>query len=223
MPSIVSAGIRERDRDERRTDAGAPSRRQSGIPARLAALSTRCGLRFGLVEKLKIPWPAGLRPVRNDDHAVGVTAGIVERSGPKAPRPASDARVGSRSCASRSQTRSWSAPSSPRQRIRLMRSPSGRTGEQFKVERLELLPGIAEPLAHDPLVSLDRSAASGRGSRAARRAPRPPRPRPGTRPGRHPLRARSTRRSTTSARRRRARSTPSPRAARPVSSPSRRS
>jgi hypothetical protein len=56
--------------------------RHSGAPVLLAALSTRERPRFGLEEKLKIPWPAGLRPVRNDDHAVGVTAGIVERSGP---------------------------------------------------------------------------------------------------------------------------------------------
>ena len=60
----------------------APSNRQSGAPVRPAALSTRERPRFGFDEKLKMPWPAGLSPVRNDDQAVGVTAGIVERSGP---------------------------------------------------------------------------------------------------------------------------------------------
>ena len=60
----------------------APSARQKGAPPRVAALSMRCVPRFGFVEKLKMPCPAGLRPVRNDDQAVGVTAGIVERSGP---------------------------------------------------------------------------------------------------------------------------------------------
>lgn len=81
-PSIGSAGYVNGIVTNAERMPAAPSRRQSGVPARLAALSTRCGLRFGFVEKLKIPCPAGLRPVRNDDHAVGVTAGIVERSGP---------------------------------------------------------------------------------------------------------------------------------------------
>ena len=62
-----------------------PSSRQIGVPARLAALSTCWGPRLGLVEKLKIPCPAGFRPVRNDDQAVGVTAGIVDRRRPKTP------------------------------------------------------------------------------------------------------------------------------------------
>ena len=60
----------------------APRSRHSGAPDRLAALSTRERPRLGLDEKLKMPCPAGLRPVRNDDHAVGVTAGMVDRSGP---------------------------------------------------------------------------------------------------------------------------------------------
>ena len=37
--------------------------------------------RFGFVVKLKMPWPAGFSPVRKLDHAVGVKAGIVEKSG----------------------------------------------------------------------------------------------------------------------------------------------
>jgi hypothetical protein len=56
----------------------APRCRQKGVPARLAALSTRWTPRFGFAAKLKMPWPAGLRPVRKEDHAVGVTAGIVD-------------------------------------------------------------------------------------------------------------------------------------------------
>src|SRR5262245_43470879 len=95
--------------------AAAPRTRQNGLPPRLAALSTRCGLRFGLVEKLKIPCPAGFRPVRKDDQAVGVTAGMVERSGPNTPSRASREMVGSFPFSIRSRTRSWSAPSRPRQ------------------------------------------------------------------------------------------------------------
>ena len=47
-----------------------------------------------------MPCPAGFRPVRNDDHAVGVTAGMVERSGPYAPSRARRASVGRRPSAS---------------------------------------------------------------------------------------------------------------------------
>ena len=72
-----------------------PSSRQIGVPARLAALSSFCVPRFGLVVKLKMPWPPGLSPVRNVDHAVGVKAGIVERSGPNVPSRASREMVGS--------------------------------------------------------------------------------------------------------------------------------
>ena len=53
----------------------APSVRQSGVPERLRALSTRDGARLAFVEKLKMPCRAGLRPVRKVDHAVGVAAG----------------------------------------------------------------------------------------------------------------------------------------------------
>ena len=42
-----------------------------------------------------MPCRPGFSPVRKDDQAVGVTAGTVERSGPKHPRPASSATVGS--------------------------------------------------------------------------------------------------------------------------------
>src|SRR6478672_3356497 len=97
----------------------APRSRHSGAPDRLAALSTRDRPRFGLDEKLKMPWPAGLRPVRNDDHAVGVTAGIVERSDPYAPSRTSRPSVGSFPSASRRSTRSRSAPSRPRTSTRM--------------------------------------------------------------------------------------------------------
>ena len=60
----------------------APSVRQSGVPARLRPLSTRDWARLALVEKLKMPWRAGLSPVTNVDHAVGVAAGSVERRRP---------------------------------------------------------------------------------------------------------------------------------------------
>ncbi len=60
----------------------APSVRHSGTPERLRALSTRDGARLAFVEKLKMPCRAGFRPVTNDDQAVGVAAGRVERRGP---------------------------------------------------------------------------------------------------------------------------------------------
>ncbi len=50
--------------------------------------------RFGFVVKLKMPWPPGFSPVRKLDQAVGVKAGIVERSGPNAPSRASREMVG---------------------------------------------------------------------------------------------------------------------------------
>jgi hypothetical protein len=56
--------------------------------------------------KAKIPWPAGLSPVRNDDHAVGVKAGIVDRSGPNVPLLESRASVGSLFSSRSSRTRS---------------------------------------------------------------------------------------------------------------------
>ncbi len=55
------------------------------MPPRLAALSSFCVPRFGFVVKLKTPWPPGLSPVMNDDHAVGVNAGIVESERPERP------------------------------------------------------------------------------------------------------------------------------------------
>ena len=84
----------------------APSSRQSGVPARLAALSSFCVPRFGLVVKLKMPWPPGFSPVRKLDQAVGVNAGIVERSGPNAPSRARREIVGSFPSAMRRRTRS---------------------------------------------------------------------------------------------------------------------
>ena len=84
----------------------APSMRQIGVPARLAALSSFCVPRFGLVVKLKMPWPPGFSPVRKVDQAVGVKAGIVERSGPNAPSRASREMVGSFPSAIRRRTRS---------------------------------------------------------------------------------------------------------------------
>jgi hypothetical protein len=83
-----------------------PSARQNGVPERLTAFSTRDCERFGLLVKFKIPCPPGLRPVRNDDQAVGVIAGIVDRSGPKAPSEESRAIVGSFPWDSRSLTSS---------------------------------------------------------------------------------------------------------------------
>ena len=77
---------------------GAERAARTASPTRLAALSTRWRARFGFVEKLKIPCPPGLRPVRNDDQAVGVIAGIVERSGPKAPSSSRRPSVGSLPC-----------------------------------------------------------------------------------------------------------------------------
>ena len=55
------------------------------MPARLAALSSFCVPRFGLVVKLKMPWPPGLSPVRNVDQAVGVKAGIRRAERPERP------------------------------------------------------------------------------------------------------------------------------------------
>ncbi len=82
IPSISSAGyVNGTVTNAERTPA-APSVRHSGTPERLRALSRRDGARFAFVEKLKMPWRAGFRPVRNDDQAVGVAAGTVERSGP---------------------------------------------------------------------------------------------------------------------------------------------
>ena len=63
----------------------APRYRQSGAPARLAALSSRPPPRFGFDVNAKMPWPAGLSPVRKDDHAVGVKAGIVDLKRPNVP------------------------------------------------------------------------------------------------------------------------------------------
>ena len=94
-PSIGSGGyVNGIVTNAERTPA-APSGRQNGVPERLRAFSTRDWARFGLLVKLKMPCPPGLRPVRNDDQAVGVIAGIVERSGPKAPSDESRAIVGS--------------------------------------------------------------------------------------------------------------------------------
>ena len=76
------------------------------MPERLAAFSTRDWARFGLLVKLKMPWPPGLSPVRKRHHAVGVIAGTVERSGPKAPSEESRAIVGSFPWDSRSLTSS---------------------------------------------------------------------------------------------------------------------
>ena len=95
MPSISSAGyVNGMPTYAERTPA-APSSRQIGVPPRLAALSSFAVPRFGFVVKLKTPWPPGLSPVMNDDHAVGVNAGIVERSAPNVPSRASREIVGS--------------------------------------------------------------------------------------------------------------------------------
>ena len=96
MPSIGSAGYVNGTVMNAERIPPAPSRRHRGAPAREAALSNRFCTRFGFVENPKIPCPAGFIPVRKDDHAVGVNAGNVERSGPNAPEPASLASVGSR-------------------------------------------------------------------------------------------------------------------------------
>src|SRR5690348_17644815 len=113
MPSIGSGGYVKGTVTNAERMPACPSIRHSGAPDRLAALSTRESERFGFEEKLKMPWPAGLRPVRNDDQAVGVTAGMVERSGPYAPSRRSRASVGRRPSASSRSTSSGSAPSSP--------------------------------------------------------------------------------------------------------------
>ena len=77
--------VRERHRNEGRPDAGcpqvAPERRTRAAGGALQPPPPR----FGFEVNAKMPWPAGLSPVRNDDHAVGVKAGIVERSGPNVP------------------------------------------------------------------------------------------------------------------------------------------
>src|SRR4051812_20666493 len=96
IPSKDSAGYVNGTPTYAERMPAAASRRQMGVPARLAALSSFCVPRFGFVVKLKIPWLPGLRPVMNDDHAVGVKAGIVERSGPNAPSMARREIVGSR-------------------------------------------------------------------------------------------------------------------------------
>ena len=54
----------------------------------------------------RFPCPAGFIPVRNDDHAVGVNAGNVDRSAPNAPEPASAASVGRRPSHIKLRTRS---------------------------------------------------------------------------------------------------------------------
>ena len=106
IPSSGSAGyVNGMPTYAERIPAG-PSRRQSGVPARLAALSSFCVPRFGLVVKLKIPCPPGFSPVRKVDQAVGVKAGSVERSGPNAPSRASREIVGSFPSLIRRRTRS---------------------------------------------------------------------------------------------------------------------
>ena len=95
MPSSGSAGYVNGIPTYAERIPAEPSSRQIGVPARLAALSSFCVPRFGLVVKLKMPWPPGLSPVRNVDHAVGVKAGVVERSGPNVPSRASREMVGS--------------------------------------------------------------------------------------------------------------------------------
>jgi hypothetical protein len=72
IPSIGSAGYVNGTPTKAERMPAAPSLLQSGVPARLAALSSFWRPRFGFVVKLKMPWPAGLSPVRKDDHAVGV-------------------------------------------------------------------------------------------------------------------------------------------------------
>ena len=81
MPSMASAGYVKGTVTNADRMPAAPRARQKGAPPRVAALSILCVPRFGFLEKLKMPCPAGLSPVRNDDQAVGVTAGTVERSG----------------------------------------------------------------------------------------------------------------------------------------------
>ena len=95
MPSSGSAGYVKGMPTYAERIPAEPRRRQIGVPVRLAALSSFCPPRFGLVWKSKIPWPAGFSPVRNVDQAVGVKAGIVERSAPNVPSRASREMVGS--------------------------------------------------------------------------------------------------------------------------------
>ena len=83
-----------------------------------------------------MPCSPGLRPVRNDDHAVGVNAGIVERSGPNVPSRARREIVGSLPSPTSRWTRSQSAPSKASARTRLNdRAPRGRAGRAARWDR----------------------------------------------------------------------------------------
>ena len=95
MPSIGSGGYVKGTVMNAERMFPKPSNRHKGAPTRDAALASPFCARLGFVENPKIPCPAGFIPVRKDDHAVGVNAGSVERSGPNAPEPASAASVGS--------------------------------------------------------------------------------------------------------------------------------